>query len=111
MTERRAQAMAWSRVSKGSRTLSRITPCATTVCLRPSLSMTPQPVRSVPQSMPRTRAFVRGDLRHGLQLFFVDVEIGINVLHVVVFFHQFGELQHAPDVLASNLQQILRHHS
>ena len=57
-------------------------------------SMTPKPVRSVPQSMPRTRtAGEEARLRERLHLLFVDVEVGEDVLHVVVLFERFEQFQ------------------
>src|SRR5258708_4374849 len=100
ITSRNAAAIWRSLVSNGSRGSVRITPCARTRCLRPSLSMTPQPVRSVPQSMPSTRTGFPALLRQGLHLGFIDVEVGIDVLHVFIFFQRFTQPEHAAGVLA-----------
>src|SRR5258706_1211278 len=95
-----------SRTDKGSRTSVQITPCPRTLWRRPSLSMTPQPVRSVPQSMPRTRIS-----RECFHLVFVDVEVRIDVLHVVVFFERLAQAQHAARVLPFQANQVLGNHA
>src|SRR4051794_31272343 len=97
-------AISSSRLSKGDRGLVRITPAATIRCRPPSLSITPQPVFSEPQSTPRTRTL----LRQRLQLLLVDIEVGINALHVVVVFQEFRQPEHAAGVLAFQLHEVLR---
>ena len=57
-SSRRVTAMFRRRSSRGSRAEERIQPAAIMRCARPSLSITPYPVRSVPQSIPITR--IRG---------------------------------------------------
>jgi len=47
----------------------RMTPASTNWCERPSLIMTPKPVRSVPQSIPRTRIKALAEIFH---LRFID---------------------------------------
>src|SRR5215831_4671186 len=105
INSRRPFAISNSRFSKGHRGLVLITPATTMRWLRPSLSITPYPVRSLPQSMPSTRTL----LRHRLQLLLVDIEVGVYILHVVVLFQSVVHAQHAAGILAFQPDQILRH--
>src|SRR5271168_562592 len=117
MTTRNAPAIDARRISKPSRGSVRITPCPTTQCRRPSLSMTPHPVRSVPQSMPKTRMggylvpLIEARLPgKRLQFLLVDIKIGVYVLYIVMLLKGFVESQHAARVLAFKTHQILRNH-
>src|SRR4051812_165835 len=82
-----------------------MTPATTMRWQSPSLSMTPYPVRSLPQSTPSTRTL----LRHRLQLLLIDIEVGVDALHVVMIFQDIGQPEHGVGVLALELDQILRH--
>ena len=49
---------------------------------------------------------------HGrLNFRLVDVEIGVNVLHVVVFFQGFYQAQHLLGLLPRQFNVVLRHHA
>ena len=60
--------------------------------------------------MSRAREQAVHPLRHCFQLFFVDVKIRINILHVVVLFQRFAQPQHGGGVLAFQLDGILGYH-
>src|SRR5260370_40171816 len=95
MARRRPSAICNKRASRGMRGEVRMTPASIRLCVRPSLSITPKPVRSTPQSIPRTR--ILGERLH-LRLFHVDV--GVDVLNVVVLLQRAIEPQHGAGVLA-----------
>src|SRR6185312_13561699 len=103
MTSRSPPAISSNLRSKGHLGLVLITPAMTIRCRAPSLSITPYPVRSLPQSMPSTRT----GLRNRLQLLLVDIEVGVHALHVLVFFQGFAHAQHAARVFALQLDQVL----
>src|SRR5579864_4365788 len=81
------------------------------LCRRPSLSMTPQPVRSVPQSMPNTRTWIAGRSGQRLHLLLIDVEVRVDALHVVVLLESLVQLQHRGSVLSFEAHRSLRNHS
>src|ERR1051325_6194303 len=111
MIARSAEAILASRAGSGARAPEQITPCARTLWRRPSVSMTPHPVRSVPQSIPNTRTAVGRRSGQRFHLLFVDIEVGIDILNVVMLFEDFAQLQHAAGVLSFELDEVLRDHS
>jgi hypothetical protein len=49
-------------------------------------------------------------LRQSLQFLLVDVEVGINILHIVVVFQSLGQPQHTARLGALELQEVFRNH-
>src|ERR1700739_4961355 len=47
----------------------------------------------------------------GLDFRFVDVEVGVNVLHIVMLFEGFHQAQHLRGLRAGKLDVILRNHA
>ena len=84
-----------------------ITPAATMRCSR-AIAIDYAITGALP-SRNRCRARARY-LRQRLQLLLVDIEVGVDVLHVVVIFERFAQPQHAAGVLAFQLDQVLGHH-
>src|SRR5882724_1232582 len=54
-------------------------------------------------------ASVRADRR--LNFRFVDIEVGVYVLHVIMFFECFDQSHHLHSLRAGQLDVVLRHHA
>src|SRR4249920_2606441 len=99
--------MECSRSESGTDGLTRITPQLTYTQSAPSPSMTPYPVTRDPLSIPSTRMGSGGGAG---QLVFLDIEVCVNVLNVVVLFHQLHQFHDRLRRLPFQLDLRLRNH-
>src|SRR6185369_1718321 len=98
--------MDFNRSARESAVLTRIAPQRTKMQSAPSLSMTPKPVIREPQSIPRT--LIGPQSRYSFRHFgFFHVEIGVDVLNVVVIVESFHQLQDLLGVLALHFHGVL----
>src|SRR5208337_3418517 len=62
-----------------------------------------------PMAAAENRCLVCANCR--LNFRFVDIEVGVDVLHVIVFFQCFHQPQHLRSLLPGKLDVVLRHHA
>src|SRR5271170_1725864 len=91
---------ATSRSASGRSVGAWTTPSATWLSRLPAASITPQPVCRSPGSSPRTRIAVvaphpLGSSAQPRQYVLADLEIGVNILHVVAVLESFEQLEQA----------------
>ncbi len=116
---RKSAAITASRSHSGSVDLLRITPEDISEWRRPSVEMTPYPVRSVPQSTPRIFILFQRPLKrqtgllvlgHRLDFGVVQFVVTVHVLNVVMIFERVVKLHHGPRLLTFQLYRVLRNH-
>ena len=91
-----------------------IVPEARSRTVVPRRETTPNPVTRVPGSTPSTTVALRvvrpGSVAERCKFLVFDVEVGVDVLHVVMLFERIHKLHHVFRIPTRDLDGVLRNH-
>src|SRR5438876_2192458 len=106
MTSPTRSTIAWMRCGRSRRRGGAASPCSRQRNRFPLLSTTPKPVRTLPGSTPSTRIV---SLRELGKDFVGNVEVGEDLLDVVVLLQRVHQLQELPGILRGHRHDLRGH--